>query len=81
VTWQGWRGYLKLFFYRDYESAIADFNATDTLTTGFTDYPQSMSVDYLRGLAYFQLGEEEKALDYYTKYHYCPTKIFKGRPF
>jgi len=68
VTWQGWRGYLKLFFYRDYESAIADFNATDTLTPGFIDYPQSMSVDYLRGLAYFQLGEEEKALDYYTKY-------------
>lgn len=68
VAWQGWRGYLKLFFYRDYESAIADFNATDTLTPNFTDYPQSMSVDYQRGLAYFQLNENEKALDYYTRY-------------
>jgi tetratricopeptide (TPR) repeat protein len=68
VAWQGWRGYLKLFFYRDYESAIDDFNATDTLTPGFTDYPQSMSVDYLRGLAYFQLGDSQKALDYYTTY-------------
>lgn len=68
VAWQGWRGYLKLFFYRDYESAIADFNATDTLTPNFTDYPQSMSVDYQRGLAYFQLNEKEKALDYYTRY-------------
>ncbi|MFM9838848.1 MAG: tetratricopeptide repeat protein [Cyclobacteriaceae bacterium] len=68
TVWQGWRGYLKLFFYRDYEAAIDDFNATDTLTPGFTDYPQSMSVDYLRGLAYFQLGDSQRALDYYTKY-------------
>jgi len=68
VAWQGWRGYLKLFFYRDYESAINDFNATDTLTPNFTDYPQSMSVDYLRGLAYLQLDDKEKAIDYFTKY-------------
>jgi tetratricopeptide (TPR) repeat protein len=68
IAWQGWRGYLKLFFYRDYKSAIDDFNATDTLTTNFTDYPQSMSVDYLRGLAYLQLDDKEKALDYFTKY-------------
>lgn len=68
VVWQGWRGYLKLFFYRDYESAIEDFNATDSLTPNFTDYPQSMSVDYLRGLAYLQLDDKIKALDYFTKY-------------
>lgn len=68
ISWQGWRGYLKLFFYRDYESAIQDFNATDTLTPNFTDYPQSMSVDYLRGLAYMQLDHEEKALHYFSKY-------------
>jgi tetratricopeptide (TPR) repeat protein len=68
IAWQGWRGYLKLFFYRDYVSAIKDFNATDTLTPNFTDYPQSMSVDYLRGLAYLQLDDKQKALDYFTKY-------------
>jgi tetratricopeptide (TPR) repeat protein len=68
VAWQGWRGYLKLFFYRDYQSAIEDFNATDSLTPNFTDYPQSMSVDYLRGLAYLQLDDKMKALDYFTKY-------------
>ncbi len=68
IAWQGWRGYLKLFFYLDYKSAIEDFNATDTLTPNLTDYPQSMSVDYLRGLAYQQLDEKEKALDYFTKY-------------
>lgn len=68
IAWQGWRGYLKLFFYRDYESAINDFNATDTLTPSFTDYPQSMSVDYLRALAYLQLDDKKTALDYFTKY-------------
>lgn len=68
VAWQGWRGYLKLFFYRDYESAIKDFDATDTLTPNVTDYPQSMSVDYLRGLAYFQMHDYNKALDYMTRY-------------
>jgi tetratricopeptide (TPR) repeat protein len=64
--WQGWRGYLYLYFYRDYERAIADFNATDTLTS-ITDYPQGQSVDYMRGLSYYALYENEKALQYFTK--------------
>ncbi len=68
LAWQGWRGYLKLFFYRDYESAIDDFNATDTLTPNFIDYPQGMSVDYLRALAYSQLNKDTIALEYLTKY-------------
>ena len=68
VMWQGWRGYLKLYFYRDYESAIRDFNATDSLTPNVTDYPQGMSVDYLRGLSYLQLSEMETALIFFTKY-------------
>jgi tetratricopeptide (TPR) repeat protein len=65
--WQGWRGYLYLYFYRDYERAIADFNATDTLTP-ITDYPQGQSVDYMRGLAYYGLNENEKALHYFSLY-------------
>lgn len=68
IMWQGWRGYLKLYFYRDYESAIQDFNATDSLTPNVTDYPQGMSVDYLRGLSYLQLSEHDKALRSFTKY-------------
>jgi tetratricopeptide (TPR) repeat protein len=63
--WQGWRGYLYLYFYRDYERAIADFDATDTLTS-ITDYPQGQSVDYMRGLCYYALYENEKALKYFT---------------
>jgi tetratricopeptide (TPR) repeat protein len=68
ISWQGWRGYLKLFFYRDYESAILDFNATDILTPNFTDYPQDMSVDYLRGLAYLGLRKYDESERYLTKY-------------
>lgn len=68
VAWQGWRGYLKLFFYRDYEGAILDLNATDTLTPNLTDYPQSMSVDYLRGLAYMGLKDDATAQKWMTRY-------------
>src|SRR5688500_7323755 len=68
ISWQGWRGYLKLFFYRDYEGAIQDFNATDTLTPNFTDYPQSLSVDYLRALAYLQLKDFDASIKFITKY-------------
>ena len=32
VTWQPWRGYLYLYFYRDCQKAIADFNASDSIT-------------------------------------------------
>lgn len=64
VGWQGWRGYLYLYFYRDYRRALADFDATDTLTPNLVDYPQSMSVDYLRGICYLQLNDYEKALAY-----------------
>lgn len=67
-TWQGWRGYLYLYFYRDYVRAIADFDATDSLTLDFTDYPQGQSVDYMRGIAYYALGDYQSALNYFTKY-------------
>jgi tetratricopeptide (TPR) repeat protein len=65
--WQGWRGYLYLYFYHDYNRAIADFNATDTLTT-ITDYPQGQSVDYMRGLCYYGLHDYTKAITFFDKY-------------
>lgn len=68
VDWQGWRGYLYLYFYRDYERALADFNATDTLTPDFVDYPQSMSVDYMRGIIYLQTDRLDQAMAYLDTY-------------
>lgn len=68
VKWQGWRGYNYLYLYRDYKRAIGDFDATDTLTLNFTDYPQGQSVDYMRGICYFGLDDYQTAIKYFSKY-------------
>lgn len=68
VSFQGLRGYMYLYLYRDYEKALADFNATDSLTPHFTDYPQGQSVDYMRGLCYYGLHDYNTALTYFDRY-------------
>ena len=67
-TWQGWRGYHKLYYFRDYGGALYDLDATDTLTINKTDYAQNQSVDYLRGLCYLGLKNHEKAIEYFELY-------------
>ncbi|MEO0787973.1 MAG: tetratricopeptide repeat protein [Bacteroidota bacterium] len=64
VSWLGWRAYLYLYFYRDYQRAIDDCNRLDPLTPNFVDHPQSTSIDYMRGLAHHQLGEYQVARSY-----------------
>lgn len=68
VTWQGSRGYNYLWFYRDYKKAIADFDATDTLTPNFIDAPQGHSVDYWRGIAYLGLKDYKNSIAYFDKH-------------
>lgn len=68
IAWQGYRGYNYLWFYRDYKSAIADFDATDTLTPNFTDAPQGHSVDYWRGIAYLGLKDYKNSIAYFDKH-------------
>lgn len=72
TRWIGWRGYLYLYFYRDYAKAIADFDATDTLTPNFIDAPQGHSVDFWRGHAYLGAKNYEESIYYYQKHiaHY-----------
>lgn len=65
VGWQGWRGYLYLYFYRDYERALHDFNVIDSLTPNFVDYPQSQSVHFMRGICYLQMEQYDKALEFF----------------
>ncbi|WP_036151296.1 tetratricopeptide repeat protein [Maribacter forsetii] len=62
-----WRGYLYLWFYRDYEKAIADFNASDTLTP-YLDYPQGHSVDFWRGIAYLGAKDYENSIAFWDKH-------------
>ncbi|MDT0620709.1 tetratricopeptide repeat protein [Croceitalea vernalis] len=66
-TWVPWRGYLYLYFYRDYKKAIADFNASDTLTKHI-DYPQGHSVDFWRGIAYLGLKDYDNSITYWDKH-------------
>lgn len=66
--WQAWRGYQKLYFFRDYSGALFDLDATDTLTRNQVDYPQNISVDYLRGLCYLGLKQYDKSTEYFQKY-------------
>lgn len=66
--WTGYRGYNYLWFYRDYNKAIKDFNATDSITPTFTESPQGHSVDYWRGIAYLGLKKYDSSLVYFNKY-------------
>jgi tetratricopeptide (TPR) repeat protein len=63
-----WRGYLYLWFYRDYKKAIADFDASDSLTPNFIDAPQGHSVDYWRGIAYLGLKDYKNSIVYFDKH-------------
>ena len=62
-----WRGYLYLWFYRDYEKAIADFNASDSLTP-YLDYPQGHSVDFWRGIAYLGAKDYNNSIAFWDKH-------------
>lgn len=66
-TWQPMRGYLYLYFYRDYKKAIADFDASDTLTE-YIDYPQGHSVDFWRGIAYLGQKDYQNSIAYWNKH-------------
>ncbi len=66
-NWQPMRGYLYLNFYRDYEKAITDFNASDSLTP-YLDYPQGHSVDFWRGIAYLGAKDYDNSIAYWDKH-------------
>lgn len=68
LTWAGYKAYCWLYFYRDYKSCITECDRLDPLTPDFVDYPQSTSVDYMRGISYLQLGQYDKALDYLQRH-------------
>lgn len=65
IKWQPWRGYLYLYFYRDYDKAIADFNASDRLTPNYIDAPQGQSVNYWRGMAYLGKSDYQNSINYF----------------
>lgn len=64
--WLGYKAYCWLYFYRDYETALEEIDRFDALTPGVVDYPQSTSVNFMRGICYLQMGRYEKAIDALT---------------
>ncbi len=70
----GYRGYLYLYYFRDYQKALDDFDATDILTPNQVDYPQSLSVDYLRGICYLKIKNYEKSIFYFDKHIQLETE-------
>lgn len=69
---QAYRGYHKLFYFRDYGGALYDFDAMDTLTIDKADivsrWPKDYGVDYLRALAYYGLKNYPKSKEYMERY-------------
>ena len=68
LGWQGWRGYLYLYFYRDYERALNDFVIADSLSPSIVDYPQNININYMKGICHLQMGNFEKALMFFDEY-------------
>lgn len=66
--WLGYKSYCWLYFYRDYETVIKELDIYDNFTPDFVDYPQSTSVDYMRGLSYLKLEELDHAISFLTKH-------------
>ena len=62
--WLGNKAYCWLYFYRDYELVLQEIEEYDPLTPGFVDYPQSTSVNYMRGISHFHLGHYDEAIHY-----------------
>lgn len=76
ITRIPWRGYLYLWFYRDYQKAINDFDLSDSLTPNFVDAPQGHSVDHWRGIAYLGLKDYKNSNAYFEKHITKETKEF-----
>lgn len=56
-------GWVLLYYYRDYKKALNILNVYDNLTPNFSDWPMGECIHYLKGLAYSQLNNYEKAIE------------------
>ncbi len=62
--WLGYKAYCWLYFYRDYKNVLEELDTYDAFTPDFVDYPQSTSVNYMRGICHLKLGDYDQAIHY-----------------
>nr|WP_298995732.1 hypothetical protein [uncultured Allomuricauda sp.] len=67
-TWLPVRGSAYLISFRNYEKAIMDLNAADTLTPNFVDYTGGHSFDYWRAIAYLGLKDYKRCIQVFDKH-------------
>ncbi len=58
----GYYGWVLLYYYRDYEKALAHLEVFDQLTPNFTDAPGGEDIHFQKGLAHMQLQHYEIAI-------------------
>lgn len=68
VSWLGYRGYNYLYFYRDFDRALDDFDKLDLLTPNFVDHPQGQNIDYMRGIAHYGAERYDSSIYYLKRY-------------
>lgn len=61
--WLGYKAYCWLYFYRDYEGVLEELERFDAFTPGVVDYPQSTSVNYMKGICFLHLNREDEAIE------------------
>lgn len=64
----GYYGWVSLYYYRDYEHALKYLEKYDSLTPNFFDYPVGENILNLKGLAYMNLHQYEKAIEQFSMY-------------
>ncbi|MGB0887261.1 MAG: tetratricopeptide repeat protein [Vicingaceae bacterium] len=64
----GYYGWLLLYYYRDYEKALAILEKYDALTPNFSDAPMGEDIHYLKGLCQMQMNNHQIAVNEFDAY-------------
>lgn len=73
LKYQGSRGHILLYYFKDYEKALADFNGVEIINPNGPDYINQTNVHYLMGICHMQLGNYKDALKQFEKYRIDET--------
>lgn len=61
-------GWVLLYYYHDYQGALALLEQCDNYTPNFSDAPMGEDIHYLKGLCHMQLNHYEEAINQFDTY-------------